>query len=119
MDEAWNAVEPDSSMMMGCVIAKKSFIKSNTAAVTAFLAEYEASIKATSNVEETAKLCANFGIIAAEPIAKKAIPRCNVVFVAGADMRPAIDGYYQILFDADPTSIGGSVPNEEFYFVSK
>lgn len=119
MDEAWNAVEPDSSMMMGCVIAKKSFIKANAAAIDAFLADYKASVNAVKDVEATAKLCANFGIIAAEPIAKKAIPRCNVVFVAGADMRPTIDGYYQILFDADPTSIGGSVPNEEFYYVSK
>jgi len=112
-------VEPDSSMMMGCVIAKKSFIQANTAAITAFLAEYKASVKATSDVDATAKLCADFGIIAAEPIAKKAIPRCNVVFVDGADMKNTIQGYYEILFEADPTSIGGAVPNEDFYFVSK
>ena len=69
------------------------------AKIDAFLADYKASVNAVKDVEATAKLCANFGIIAAEPIAKKAIPRCNVVFVAGADMRPTIDGYYQILFD--------------------
>lgn len=119
MDAAWKAVEPDSDMMMGCVIAKKSFVKENTEAVQAFLAEYKTSIEAVADVDATAKLCADFGIIAAEPIAKKAIPRCNVVFVSGADMKPAIHGYYEILFDADPTSIGGAVPNDEFYFVSK
>ncbi len=119
MDAAWKAVEPDSAMMMGCVIAKKSFVKSNNAAVQAFLAEYKTSINAVANVEATAQLCAEFGIIAAEPIAKKAIPRCNVVFVAGVDMKPAIHGYYEILFEADPTSIGGAVPNDDFYFVSK
>ncbi len=119
MDDAWNAVEPDSSMMMGCIVAKKSFIQANTKAIEAFLTDYEASIKAVSDVDTTAKLCADFGIIAAEPIAKNAIPRCNVVFVDGADMKAAIHGYYEILFEADPTSIGGSVPDEEFYFVSK
>ncbi len=119
MDTAWNAVEPDCSMMMGCVIAKKSFIKDNTEAINAFLTEYKASIKAVEDVDATAKLCADFGIIATEPIAKEAIPRCNVVFVDGADMKTAIHGYYEILFEADPTSIGGSVPNDEFYFVSK
>ncbi|MBE6757003.1 MAG: transporter substrate-binding domain-containing protein [Ruminococcaceae bacterium] len=117
MDAAWKAVEPDSTMMMGCVIAKKSFVKANTDAVKAFLAEYKTSVEAVADVDATAELCADFGIIAAAPIAKKAIPRCNVVFVEGAAMKPAIHGYYEILFEADPTSIGGAVPNDDFYFV--
>lgn len=117
MDEEWNKVVPDSGMLMGCVIAKKSFIDANKDAVNAFLAEYKASIqKANAEVDATAALCEKHGIIAATAIAKNAIPRCNLVYLDGADMKGRISGYYQILFDADPTSIGGAVPNDAFYY---
>ncbi len=119
MDAEWNKVEPNNKMMMGCVIAKKSFAEKNPDAINAFLLEYKASIEATSNVDATAALCAKHGIIAAEPIAKKAIPRCNVVYVDGANMKTTIHGYYEILFAADPTSIGGAVPDDAFYYVAK
>lgn len=117
MDEEWNKVAPDSGMLMGCVIAKKSFVEQNKAAVNQFLVEYKASIeKATADVEGTATLCESHGIIAAAAIAKNAIPRCNLTYLDGADMKARIGGYYQILFDADPTSIGGAVPDDAFYY---
>ncbi len=119
MDDEWNKVEPNNNMMMGCVIAKKSFAEKNADAIKAFLAEYKASIEAATNVEATAALCAKHGIIAAQPIAQKAIPRCNVVYVDGSDMKTAIHGYYEILFAADPTSIGGAVPDDAFYYIAK
>lgn len=116
MDEEWNKIEPDSGMLMGCVIAKKSFVEKNKEVVNAFLTEYEASIKAVADVDKTAALCAKHGIIAAEAVAKNAIPRCNLVYIDGTDMKARINGYYQILFDADPTSIGGAVPDAAFYY---
>ncbi len=117
MDSEWNAVSPDSRMFMGCVIAKKSFVEQNKAAIDAFLTEYKASIeKATADVDGTAALCEKHGIIAAAAIAKNAIPRCNLVYLDGAEMKTTIAGYYQVLFAADPTSIGGAMPNDDFYY---
>ena len=49
-------------------------------------------------------------------IAQKAIPQANMVCVTGEDMKGIAD-YYQVLFDADPTSIGGAVPDDNFYFI--
>ncbi|MBO5797929.1 MAG: ABC transporter substrate-binding protein [Clostridia bacterium] len=116
IDEEWNKIEPDSGMLMGCVIAKKSFVEANKDTVKAFLTEYKASIEAAKDVDKTAALCAKHGIIAAEAVAKNAIPRCNILYLDGADMKARIGGYYQILFNADPTSIGGAVPDDAFYF---
>lgn len=118
MDEEWNKLQPDSGMIMGCVIAKKSFIAENTDAVNAFLTEYAQSVNtAKTAVSDTAALCEKHGIIASAALAEKAIPRCNLICVTGADMQSAINGYYQVLFDADPTSIGGAVPDSAFYYV--
>ncbi len=119
MDEEWNKVEPNNKMMMGCVIAKKSFVEQNAEAINTFLADYKKSIEATSSVDATAALCAKHGIIAAEAIAKQAIPRCNVVYVDGTNMKTTIHGYYEILFAANPKSIGGAIPDDAFYYVAK
>ena len=37
------------------------------------------------------------------------------LYVDGAEIRPAIEGYYQVLFDADPKSVGGALPGDDFY----
>lgn len=118
MDEEWNKLQPDSGMIMGCVIAKKSFVAENADAVNTFLTEYAQSVNtAKTAVSDTAALCEKHGIIASAALAEKAIPRCNLICVTGADMQSTVSGYYQVLFDADPSSIGGAVPDSAFYYV--
>ena len=50
--------------------------------------------------------------------AEKAIPNCNIVFIANDEMKNALQGFYQILFEANPKSIGGALPNEDFYYTN-
>lgn len=117
MDEQWTALNTDSRLVMGCVVAKKSFVAQNKAAVDAFLTEYKASIEAaTADPDKTAALCEEKGIVAAAPIAKAAIPRCNLIFVTGAEMKATVEGYFQVLFNADPASVGGALPGDDFYY---
>ena len=33
-------------------------------------------------------------------------------------MKSYLNGYYQVLFDAAPTSIGGAIPDDAFYYGS-
>lgn len=118
MNDAWEAVaDENSKLMMGCVAVRKDFLDNNKEAVDAFLAEYKTSIESTSDVEATATLCETYGIIPKAAIAKKAIPNCRLTFVSGADMKAQIAGYYQVLFDANPTSVGGKLPDDAFYYV--
>ncbi len=118
MNDAWEAVaDENSKLMMGCVAVRKDFLDNNKEAVDAFLAEYKTSIESTSDVETTATLCETYGIIPKAAIAKKAIPNCQLTFVSGADMKAQIAGYYQVLFDANPTAIGGKLPDDAFYYV--
>lgn len=118
MNDAWNAVaDQDSKLMMGCVAVRKEFLENNKAAVDAFLVEYKASIeKATQNVEKTAQLCETYGIIPKAALAKKAIPNCQLVFVAGDTMKTQINGYYQVLASYNPKAIGGKLPDDGFYY---
>ena len=116
INDEWAKVS-DTKLMMGCVIALDSYIEANPKAVEKFLEEYEASIKfASENIDETATHCATYKITASDVIAKKAIPTCNLCYVTGKDMKNNVNGYYGVLFNADPTSIGGKLPADDLYY---
>ena len=116
INDEWSKVS-DTELMMGCVIALDSYVEANPKAVEKFLEEYEASIKfATTNIDETATYCEKYGIAPKAAIAKKSIPICNLCYVTGTDMKTNVNGYYSVLFDADPTSIGGKLPADDLYY---
>mgnify|MGYP003558389325 FL=1 len=105
------------TLIQGVVIASKDFVKANPDAVKMFLKEYEASINAANNdIETTSALCEQYGIIPKAPVAKKAIPNCNIAYIDGADMKESVSANLQIFFDANPKSIGGKLPSDDFYF---
>ena len=119
MTEEWDKVGEGSSITMGCVVIQKSFIEENPEAVERFLEAYEASV-AFTNGEDTiataAQYAEDYGIIAKAAIAQKAIPECNIVFMEGAEMKTIAEGFLQVLYEADPSAVGGAVPGADFYY---
>ncbi len=118
MTEEWNKVaKGESTLMMGCVIARKDFVEANPAAVKAFLKEYEESINTVkADVDAAATLCEKFKVIPKAAMAKQAIPNCNLTFVKGKDMQQQLAGYLTVLHGYNPASIGGTLPADEFYY---
>ena len=118
MTEEWDKIAGgDSTLMMGCVIVRNEFLQANPGAVELFLQEYAASIeKAQSDVEGTAALCQQYGLIPKAALAQKAIPSCGLTFVTGAEMKTGLSGYLQVMFDANPKSVGGALPGDDFYY---
>lgn len=118
MTEEWDALNTGSQLIMTAVVVRTQFLEEHPEAVDAFLEEYAASIAyVNENVEEAAELVAGYGFAPSAAIAAQAIPQCHLVCITGADMQPAIDGYYAVLFEANPDSIGGSRPDDAFYYV--
>ena len=118
MTEEWDKIAGgDSTLMMGCVIVRNEFLQANPGAVELFLQEYAASIEKTrSDVEGTAALCEQYGLIPKAALAQKAIPSCGLTFVTGAEMKTGLSGYLQVMFDANPKSVGGALPGDNFYY---
>ena len=118
MTEEWNALNTGSQLIMTAVVARTEFIERHPDAVSLFLEEYAGSIDyVNTNVDDAAELVAGFGITPSAPIAKQAIPQCHLTYIAGKDMGPAISGYYDILWQADPAAVGGSLPDDGIYYV--
>ena len=119
LNEEWNKVSGDSSRLtMGCVIVRNEFLEKHPEEVATFITKLEASIKyANEKAVDTGVLCEKYGIVPKAALAAKAIPNCNLTVIKGADMKKTIEGYFGVLFAANPTSIGGAVPDEGFYYI--
>lgn len=105
------------SIVTGVTIAKASTVEENPEAIAAFLANHAASAQAAvDDPTSIAQTVVDLGIIDSAPIAEKAIPLCNVCCLTGADMKAALSGYLQALYDQDPASIGGALPGDDFYY---
>ena len=50
------------------------------------------------------------------PSRKKALPECNITFISGADMKAKVSGYLKVLYDQNPEAVGGTLPDDAFYY---
>ena len=119
LSDAWTESGAAGTFTMGCVVVRTEFAQEHPEAVSAFLTEYEASINYIKDDPEAgAALIEQYGIVPKAAIAQAAIPQANMIFTAGADMK-SISSYYEVLFAADPESIGGSIPDDAFYYIAE
>lgn len=120
LTEEWNAVVPtEGSLVQGCVVVRAEFAAEHPNEVAAFLEEYGASIAyLTEEPETAAQLIESTGIFAKAAVAQKAIPNCNVCFITGEDMVTPMEQFLAVMFDVAPSSIGGAIPGEDFYYIA-
>lgn len=120
MNEEWNKLQQSggSSLVTGVTVVRNGFLREQEDAVKTFLAEHEASASAMNrDVEAGAALAAAAGIVAQEAIAVKAIPKCNITYIDGEEMKQALSGYLEVLYEQNPESVGGSLPADDFYYI--
>ena len=116
----WDALGTDGKLTQGCIVVRSDFAEEHPDAVKLFLQEYAASIDSVkADPAHAGELCEQYQIVPKAAIATKAIPDCNLTFVAGADMRAEIEPFLQVLFDADAKSVGGKMPGDDFYYVAQ
>ena len=119
LNDAWNELGVDSKQVTGVIVVRTAFAEANPEVVSTFLREYEGSTKfANENVTEAAKLVGEYNI-AAEAVALKAIPKCNITCIKGAEMKTILSAYLKTLFDANSASVGGKMPSDSFYYAEK
>lgn len=110
----WDAV-CDTALLQGCYIVRRSVLEQEPEAVKAFVEAAADSAARVVGEEGAAALVAELGIVGSEAIAARAIPNCNIVCITGEQMRQAASAMLQVLFDADPTSVGGALPDDALY----
>lgn len=120
LTEEWNKTQnnKDSTLITAVTVVNKEYLESNKEDVLNFMKQQKiSSEEATSNLDKTSELAEKYDIIK-ENIAKKAIPKCNISYIEGEEMKTKLSGYYSVLFDLSPEFIGGKVPEDDFYFIN-
>ncbi len=114
----WDKISTNgSTVVTGVIVINKKFLESNKESVDTFLTEYEESAQyVNSNNEEAAALIEKFDIFKAAP-ALKALPYCNITSIQGEEMKGKISGYLETLFEQNPDTVGGKLPDDTFYYV--
>lgn len=119
LTEEWDKVQGEngSRLVTGVTVVRTEFLAENPEAVARFLEEHAASTTyAVSNPADTAALCVKAEIIAKEAVAEKAIPLCNITCITGEEMQQALSGYLTVLYEQNQEAVGGSLPDDDFYF---
>jgi len=118
LNEAWQSATGNASQLYtGCIIVNKEFAESNKEFVAEFLEQYKASVDwVTANPADASVLVEKNGIMPSAAIVEKAIPYCGITFKTAEEEKEGLSNFYKILFDSNPASVGGSLPDEAFYF---
>lgn len=117
LTQEWAKVS-DADMVMGCLVVSKAFAEADPQALRHFMTQYAVSADyCTSHPAEAAVFIEEFGIMGSAALAEKAIPNCNIVCVTGQEMVDMVTGMLAVLFDADPKSVGGTLPGEEMFWL--
>ncbi len=117
LTEEWDKLDNGSTLITGVLVARSEFLDKYPKQVAAFLDEYKASTEyVNANVAEAAGLVEKFGIVKAA-VAEKAIPYCYITFVEGDEMKTEMEGYLEVLFEQEEKSVGGALPDSDFYYV--
>lgn len=119
LTEEWDKLDNGSQLITAGLVVRTEFAKEHPQAVADFLEEYNASTAyVNENVAEAAQLVEQYDIVEAA-VAEKAIPYCNIVCITGQEMMTSVQGYFQVLFDQNPQSVGGTLPGDDFYYLGQ
>lgn len=99
--------------------ATATFIKENEDVMKKFEKEYE---KALNYLIENPELAGelgekHFGLN--KEVVIKSMPRLGLMYKDRKNSKESLDSFYKLLFEFDPSTIGGNVPGEEFYYSTK
>lgn len=116
LTDEWERVYGENTIMQGCIAVRAEWAEAHPEELEKFLEEYKASVEFTNADPKTAsELIVAAGIAESAPVAERAIPRCNIVYIDGDDMAIALDVFFEKLYSISPAAIGGKLPDSGIY----
>ena len=115
LNDLWEE-QVGSVLITGVTVVRKDFASENPETLQAFMEDYASSVEyAQCDVPGAAALIGKYGIVP-EKAALVALPYCRISFITGEEMKEALSEYLSILYDANPKSVGGALPDDGFYY---
>lgn len=120
LTEEWEKAAGESgnpaTLVTGATVANNEFLAAHPELVELFVKEHAASVESVNADPENASVLMEQYDIVPAAVAVKAIPECNIVCITGSDMKTKLETYLSVLLEQNPQSVGGSLPDEAFYY---
>ncbi len=119
LTDEWEKINGANTLVQGCLVINKAFAEAHPNEVKKFLDDYKTSVDfIKSGSDDAINTIVSAGILPKAAIAKKALPNCNITYIAGNDMKTPMNTFCQKIFEYDAKSIGGKMPTDNFYYVN-
>jgi NitT/TauT family transport system substrate-binding protein len=106
-----------TELATGCFVINSELAK-NSSVFDYFKKDFEAAVNMTKhNMDETATLAKKYEMVNSASAAKASIPGCSISNTVGENMRTSLEELYALLYSNDDDSLGGNVPNADFYLI--
>ena len=119
-DKEWKGiVGEDKNIPNAGMGATTEFIKNNGEVMKKFEEEYKKALEWAVKNPEKISVLAESELGLKKEIIEKAIPNAGLMYKDGKSAQEDLKLFYDILYKFDPTTIGGKLPSEEFYYSPK
>lgn len=107
----------NSPLVYGCVVARTEYINANPDIISEFMTFCEVSVNFIGgNIEQATIFFTSNGYFDTDLACYNSIISSNLTFLDGEALKTGVSKALEILYAADPTPIGGALPDESFYY---
>ena len=112
----WEKVYGENTLMQGCIVVRTAWANAHPKELEKFLEDYKASIEFTNaDPKAASEMIVTANIFAKAPVAEKAIPKCNIVYIDGNEMATSLSVFFEKLYAVNPQAVGGAIPDSGIY----
>ena len=118
--EEWDnlKLESGAESVTTITVVRKSFLEEHEQAVVEYLNLLKKSVAySLSHVDEAAKWTDTYETFLNPEVAADAIPYVNMCALTGQEMKEKLEGFLKIMYDYNPDAVGGSMPDDDFYYI--
>ena len=118
--EEWDnlKLESGAESVTTITIVRKKFLEEHEQAVIEYLNLLKKSVAySLSHVDEAAEWTDTYETFLNPEVAADAIPYVNMCAITGQEMKEKLEGFLKIMYDYNPDAVGGSMPDDDFYYI--
>lgn len=118
--EQWGELYGVTSYPQASLFVHKDLINNHSEVIEPLLAQIETSVDfANQSPAEMAKEAVETGLEIPEPIIVASTSNSNLIFKTAEEAKDEIQLYLEKLYEFDPKTVGGNLPDDNFYYLEK
>lgn len=118
--DEWKEIKgSEYSLPANGIVVNNGFVTKNREAISIFSEEFKKALKWTLDNPDKAGVIAEKHMNANAKLIEKSMPNYNFIYKASLDVKKDLEAYCSILAGFKPESIGGKLPDENFYYMDE